>query len=63
MIRFRFRYEVAGGHTHVRVFAGDTLSAGATLGKCGDLVFRNEEWGQFRQQVKAANVEFVPDHT
>ena len=37
---FRFRYEVLGGHTHVRVFAG--TGPNVTLGKCGDLVFRND---------------------
>lgn len=61
MIRFRFRYTVAGGHTHVRVFAGDATSLNATLGKCGELTFRNEEWEQFREQFKRANVEFLPD--
>lgn len=63
MIRFRFRYEVAGGHTHVRVFAGDSVSVSATLGKCGDLCFRNEEWEQFMKQFKHSNVEFLPDQT
>lgn len=38
---FRFRYEELGGHTHVRVFAGANKAA---LAKCGDLVFRNDEW-------------------
>lgn len=41
---FRFRYEVHGGHTHIRVFAGVGYSA---LGKCGDLVMRNEEFAAF----------------
>lgn len=45
---FRFRYLQAGGHTHVRVFAG--VSEGA-LGKCGDLTFRNEEWEEFKNVV------------
>jgi hypothetical protein len=34
-------YEVLGGHTHVRVFAGRGADHRA---KCGDLTFRNEEW-------------------
>jgi hypothetical protein len=59
---FRFRYEVLGGHTHVRLFAGrGTLS----LGKCGDLVFRNEEWHAFVKEVNrgkaGGDIEFVPE--
>lgn len=50
-MKFRFRYQVAGGHTHVRFFAG----TGDTLGKCGDLVFRNEEWRLFNQVLKGVS--------
>lgn len=42
---FRFRYLVQGGHTHVRLFAGRSE---ASLGKCGDLAMRNEEWELFK---------------
>lgn len=42
---FKFIYSVEGGHTHVRVFAGKGTG---NLGKCGDLVFRNEEWVFFK---------------
>jgi hypothetical protein len=45
---FRFRYQVQGGHTHVRMFAGKSVPA---LGKCGDLVFRNEEWNEFLAEL------------
>lgn len=51
MSAFRFRYEVAGGHTHVRLFAGEGL--GFTLGKCGDLTFRNDEWSDFSRAINA----------
>jgi hypothetical protein len=45
---FRFRTSVKGAHTHVSLFAGKgTLS----LGKCGDLVFRNEEWAAFVEEI------------
>jgi len=45
---FRMCYQVLGGHTHVRVFAGEgTLS----LGHCGELAFRNEEWTAFQQNL------------
>ena len=32
----KWYYQILGGHTHVRVFMNG--------GKCGDLVFRNEEF-------------------
>ncbi len=41
---FRFRYKKQGGHTHVRLFAG---KGSLSLGLCGSLVFRNEEWEDF----------------
>src|ERR1700693_2011776 len=45
---FRFRFTQAGAHTHVKVFAGKgTLS----LGNCGDLVLRNEEWADFLAEL------------
>ena len=47
-MKFRLRYEVIGGHTHVRFFAGKSSSS---LGKCGDLVFRNEEWQEFLREL------------
>lgn len=37
----RYRYRLLGGHAHVRVFAGKDFDH---LAKCGDLVFRLEEW-------------------
>lgn len=50
-MKFRFRYKIAGGHVHVRVFAG----TGDTLGKCGDLVFREEEWLVFSNTLAFAS--------
>lgn len=45
---FRMRYKVLGGHTHVKVFAGEgTLR----LAGVGNLVFRNEEWEEFRKNL------------
>lgn len=65
---FRFRYEVLGGHTHVRLFAG---KGAGSLGKCGGLIFRNEEWTAFRKEVERAItggshgvgtcIEFIPE--
>jgi hypothetical protein len=59
---FRFRYKELGGHTHVRVFAG---KGSFSLGKCGDLVFRNEEWAEFVAEVQrgkaGGDIEFLPE--
>lgn len=63
MTKFRLRYVERGGHTHVRVFAGEA-GTGRTLGKCGDLVFRNEEWKDLRDELVMSgvkNVELVED--
>jgi hypothetical protein len=56
---FRFYYETAGGHTHLRVFAGRHVGA---LGKCGDLCMRNEEFEEFRAITQHSYVEFLPEH-
>lgn len=59
---FRFCYREQGAHTHVRVFAGRGASS---LGKCGDLIFRNEEWAAFVEEVNrgkaGGDIEFVPE--
>jgi hypothetical protein len=43
---FRVYYEQAGGHTHMRWFAGTHEGA---LGKCGDLTMRNNEFAEFKE--------------
>lgn len=53
--KFRFRYVVLGGHTHIRMFAGP--SKGTTLGLCGSLVMRNEEWEEFWKLLPEKGVE------
>lgn len=45
---FRIYSAVAGGHTHTRWFAG---KGSCSLGKCGDLIFRNEEWIAFLEEL------------
>lgn len=47
-----FRAEQLGGHTHVAVFAGPDEDHRA---KCGDLVFRNEEWQLLAPVLVAAD--------
>lgn len=47
-----FRKRVLGGHTHVEVFAGRDEHH---RGKCGDLVFRNEEWELLEPVLVAAD--------
>lgn len=56
---FRVRWELLGGHVHMRVFAGKgTLS----LGLAGTLVMRLEEFEDFRRELyRPGNVEFVED--
>lgn len=41
----RWYYKELGGHTHVRVFMNG--------GKCGDLVFRNEEFSRLLEWAKS----------
>ena len=60
---FRFRYRVAAGHTHVRVFAGEGTLC---LGHCGELTFRNEEWvglqkNLYRFMQPGSDIEVVED--
>jgi hypothetical protein len=59
---FRFRYKIQGGHTHVGVFAGPGK---LSLGKCGDLVFRNEEWNDFLSELypmpPGGSIEILPE--
>lgn len=58
-IRFRLRYVELGGHTHIRVFAGQ----GEILGLAGTLVLRNEEWGELRQKLAlTTNIEIVEEY-
>ena len=54
---FKFRHMLLGGHVHVQVFAGNNPDA---LGKCGDLIFREEEWDEFRKRGRA-HFQFVDD--
>lgn len=44
-------YSIRGAHTHVRVFMNG--------GKCGDLCFRNEEFGEIKAQAGAPGVNFI----
>jgi hypothetical protein len=56
---FRFYAVKAGGHVHVNLWAG---KAGSSLGKCGKLVFRDEEWTDFvkvLQGRKSSLIEII----
>lgn len=44
-------YKVAGGHTHVRVFMNGA--------KCGDLCFRNDEFGVILSHPPIKLIRFV----
>lgn len=43
---FRLRWSKRGGHVHVRMFSAP--SPYVTHGKCGDLVFQEDEWVSFQ---------------
>lgn len=58
MLIIRVYFEVRGGHTHMRVFAG---MDGKNLGKAGDLCLRNEEF--LAWQAKKSKIEFVDGTT
>ena len=54
----KWYYKVMGGHTHVRVFMNGA--------KCGDLVFRNEEFDEINpkvtpQRLWSVEIEFIED--
>lgn len=75
MTLFRIYYQVAGGHTHLRVFAERVRGDGppATLGAAGTLCLRNEEFEDLRAELAplerksftprspGARVEFVEE--
>lgn len=52
----RIYYEKLGGHYHCRVFTGLTLTS---VAKSGDLVFRENEWDQFRIAMSKTDIEFI----
>lgn len=58
MFQMRMYYKELDGHTHVRVFAG---FGEGTLGKCGDLVFTNDEWKAFKRSAFPTSIEFIKD--
>ena len=53
----RMRPKKLGGHVHCDVFIGKAKNM--TFAKSGDLVLREEEWDEFRNQLNSA-VEFIP---
>ncbi len=53
----RIRHHTLGGHVHCRVFTAPERHM--TDAKCGDLVFRVEEWAAVVALLSA--VEFVPE--
>lgn len=56
MIYFRVYYTIRGGHTHTRWFAGKSLRE--TMGCCGDLTFRNEEFIELMRLIKQSQILF-----
>lgn len=62
---FRFYWKRAGVHTLIRVFAGKTIRPDGTLGLCGSLCMRNEEWDDFRMTLETMKLvggfEFIQE--
>lgn len=50
---FRIYWTKAGGHIHMRFFAGKQEGA---LGKCGDLCMRSYEFDEFRARAEKAEM-------
>ena len=55
---FRIYHEKLGGHVHMRVFAGRYKHS---LGKCGDLSMRDDEFEEFVRRLDGTGVELLPD--
>lgn len=58
--KFRFYFEVAGGHTHINMFAGKETAA--VLGKAGTFTLTNDEFFTFRAifgSFSLPTVEFI----
>lgn len=53
---WKLYYKKLGGHVHCRLFCGPTRGA---LGKCGDIVFRDNEFTEFTQIHKTLPIVFV----
>lgn len=52
----RVYWKELGGHTHLKIWTGKN---GTALGKCGELVMRNEEFAAFRDnQMKIEVLTF-----
>lgn len=58
-------FEEKGAHVHASLFMGQTPHA---LGKCGDLVMRDDEWKHFVDALalaalsKASGLEVITEH-
>lgn len=56
-MQFKLAYRQHGFHTTVIVRAGNTPGS---LGLCGQLTFRNEEWQVFRAALEGVNAVEAP---
>lgn len=65
MTHFRFRWKHNGGHVHVTLWSGTERLT--THGRNGTLIFREEEWENFKQLlmygVPNASYEIVTQNT
>jgi hypothetical protein len=56
----RIRYKKLGGHIHCRLFTSKAKNL--TFGRCGELVFDEQEWDMVRDMLQSA-IEFVPEES
>jgi hypothetical protein len=58
ILKIRVHHQLQGGHVHMRVFGAIVPKTGYdhgyTLGKCGDLVMRDDEFAMFRGALDRA---------
>ena len=53
---WRTYYKRLGDHVHCRLFCGTQKGS---LGKCGDVVFRHEEFAEFTKIHRVLSMEFI----
>ena len=56
-LKMRYRYNIQGGHVHIRVFAGH----GETLAKAGDLCLRLSEFSEFSVGIESAGWDMIDE--
>lgn len=58
---FRVYYKTLGGHTYTRWYAGGSPNPNVVMGKCGELVFVNDEWEALCEILRHSTVSILED--